>query len=163
MLVTEILARNHDVGDFFRYVSDFLNVLNRSTICWISHQYLRLVTNTFGLRHPSPTSMWPMEFSEMFQNFWEPFQNFVSLENIFMGVLKYKYSRNAFCAIKTNRYLIGTTRPGQIMNICCLTQGYTECPDRPVPCSFSIVAQMLNGPSNGPSVDPLSEYIEKCR
>merc|ERR1711917_212147 len=32
------------------------------------------------------------------------------------------------CAIKANRYLIGTSGPGQIMNIDCLTQGYTFGP-----------------------------------
>ena len=66
-------------------------------------------------------------FFGTFRNFW-PFQNFMSLENIFMRMLKNKYSRNAFCAIKANRYLIGTSGPGQIMNIDCLTQGYTFCP-----------------------------------
>ena len=45
------------VGDFFRYGGDFFNVLNRSPTSWIGHQHLKLVTNTFGLQHPSPTSM----------------------------------------------------------------------------------------------------------
>ena len=49
--------QNHYVGDFFRYVGDFLNVLNRSSTSWIGHQHLKIVTNTFGRQHPSPTSM----------------------------------------------------------------------------------------------------------
>ena len=49
--------QNHYVGDFFRYVGDFSNVSNRSPTSWIGHQHLKLVTNTFGLQHPSPTSM----------------------------------------------------------------------------------------------------------
>ena len=48
--------QNHYVGDFFRYVGDFTNV-NRSPTFWIGHQHLKLVTNTFGLQHPSSTSM----------------------------------------------------------------------------------------------------------
>ena len=59
MMVTDWRCwwQNHYVGDFFRYVGDFLNELNRSPISWIGHQHLKLVTNTFGLQHPSPTSM----------------------------------------------------------------------------------------------------------
>ena len=59
MMVTDLRCwwQNHYVGDFFRYVGDFLNVLNRSPTSWIGHQHLKLVTNTFGLQHPSPTSM----------------------------------------------------------------------------------------------------------
>ena len=34
---------------------------------WIGHQYFKLVTNTFGLRHPSPTSTWPTK-SKGFQS-----------------------------------------------------------------------------------------------
>ena len=49
--------QNHYVGDFFRCVGDFLDVLNRSPSSWIGHQHLKLVTNTFGLQHLSPTSM----------------------------------------------------------------------------------------------------------
>ena len=37
----------------------FLNVLNRSPTSWFGHQHLKLVTNTSGLQHPSPTSMQP--------------------------------------------------------------------------------------------------------
>ena len=48
-----------DVGNFFRYVGDFLNVLNRPPTYWIGHQHLKLVTNTFGLQYLSPTSMEP--------------------------------------------------------------------------------------------------------
>ena len=61
MMVTDFRCwwQNHYVGDFFRYVGDFLNVLNRSPISWIGHQHLELVNNTFGLQHPSPTSMSP--------------------------------------------------------------------------------------------------------
>ena len=40
------------------YVGDFLNELNRSPTPFIGHQHLKLVTNTFGLEHPSPTSLW---------------------------------------------------------------------------------------------------------
>ena len=59
MMVTDFRCwrQNHYVGDFFRYVGDFVNVLNRSPTSWIDHQQLKLVTNTFGLQHPSPTSM----------------------------------------------------------------------------------------------------------
>ena len=49
--------QNYYVGDFFRYVGDYSNVLNRSPTSWIGYQHLKLVTNTFGLQHPSPTSM----------------------------------------------------------------------------------------------------------
>ena len=35
---------------------------NRSPTSWIRHQHLKLVTNTFGLQHPSPTSMSPIFF-----------------------------------------------------------------------------------------------------
>ena len=42
-------GRPRTVGDFFRYVGDFLNVWNRSPPSWIGHQHLKLVTNTFGL------------------------------------------------------------------------------------------------------------------
>ena len=51
MLVTLWWWLISDVDDriiiyVFRYVGDFLG-----------HQHLKLVTNTFGLQHPSPTSM----------------------------------------------------------------------------------------------------------
>ena len=61
MLVTNSWWQNHYVGAFFRYVGDFLNVLNRSPTSWIGHQHLKLVTNisvsNIRLKHPSPTSM----------------------------------------------------------------------------------------------------------
>ena len=58
MMVTDFRCWwNHYVGDCFRYVGDFLNVLNRSPTSWIGHQHLKLVTSTFGLQHLSPTSM----------------------------------------------------------------------------------------------------------
>ena len=49
MMVTDFRCwwQNHYVGDFFRYVGD------------VGHQHLKLVTNTFNLQHPSPTSMLP--------------------------------------------------------------------------------------------------------
>ena len=52
MMVTDFrfLWQNHYVGDFFIE-------LNRSPTSWIGHQHLKLVTNTFGPQHPSPTSM----------------------------------------------------------------------------------------------------------
>ena len=59
MMVTDLRCwwQNHYVGDFFRYVG----VLNRSPswwpTFWIGHKQLKLVINTFGLQHPSPTSM----------------------------------------------------------------------------------------------------------
>ena len=61
MMVTDFRFwwQNHYVGDFFRYVGDFSNLSNRSPTSWISHQHLKLITNTFGLQHPSPTSMKP--------------------------------------------------------------------------------------------------------
>ena len=56
-----------DVGDIVMLVTlwwwliwdvgDFLYVLNRSSTFWIGHQHLKIVTNTFGLQHLSPTSM----------------------------------------------------------------------------------------------------------
>ena len=56
MMVTDFICwwQNHYVGDFFRYVGDFLNDVNRSLT---SNAFLKLVTNIFGLQHPSPTSM----------------------------------------------------------------------------------------------------------
>ena len=58
-MVTDLRCwwQNHYVGDFFRYVGQFLNVLNRSSISWIGHQHLKLFVNTFGLKYPSPKSM----------------------------------------------------------------------------------------------------------
>ena len=56
-LISDVGWQNHYVGDFFRYVGDFFNVSNRSPTSWIGHQHLKLVTNTFDLQHPSPTSM----------------------------------------------------------------------------------------------------------
>ena len=38
-------------------VGDFLNLINRSSWGLMTHQHLKLVTNTFGLQHPSPTSI----------------------------------------------------------------------------------------------------------
>ena len=57
ILMTDLRCcwENQYVGDFVHYVGDFLNVLHRSSTSWIGHQYLELVTNTFGLQHPSPT------------------------------------------------------------------------------------------------------------
>ena len=52
MMVTDFRCWWQNYGDFF-------NVINRSPTSWISHQNLKLVTNTFGLQHPSPTSMYP--------------------------------------------------------------------------------------------------------
>ena len=59
MMVNDLRCwyNNHYISDFFRYVGDFLNVLNRSSTSWISHQHLKLVTNTSGPQHPSPISM----------------------------------------------------------------------------------------------------------
>ena len=57
MLVTLWWWLISDAGVFFLYVGDFLNVLNRSPKSWMGHQHLKLVTNPFGLQHPSPTSM----------------------------------------------------------------------------------------------------------
>ena len=53
MMVTDFRCwwQNHYVSDFFRYVGDFLNVLNRSPTSWIGHQHLKLVTNAFGHQH----------------------------------------------------------------------------------------------------------------
>ena len=59
MMVTDFGCwwQNHYVGDFLRYVGNFLNVFNRSPTSWIGHQHDKLVTNTLGLQHSSPTSM----------------------------------------------------------------------------------------------------------
>ena len=62
MLVTLWCWLIWDVGDFFRYLVDFLNVFNRSSTSWIGQQHLKLVTNTFGFQHPSPTSMLPISW-----------------------------------------------------------------------------------------------------
>ena len=51
--------QNHYVGDFFCYVGDLFSALNRSPTSQIGHQHPKVVTNTFRLLHPSPTSMWP--------------------------------------------------------------------------------------------------------
>ena len=63
--VTTCRWQNHYVGDFFRYVGDFLNVLrctfNRSPTSRIGHQHLKLVTNTFG-----PTSVTNIDISNVF-------------------------------------------------------------------------------------------------
>ena len=42
MMVTDFRCwwQNHYVGDFFRYVSDFLNVLNRSPTSQTCHQHI---------------------------------------------------------------------------------------------------------------------------
>ena len=55
MMVTDLRCwwQNHHVGDFFHYVGDFSNVLNRSSTSSIGHRHLKLVTNTFGLQHPT--------------------------------------------------------------------------------------------------------------
>jgi len=56
MMVTNFRCwwQNHYVSDFFRYVSDFLNVLNWSPSSWIGHQYPESVTNIWNL---SPTHL----------------------------------------------------------------------------------------------------------
>jgi len=56
-LIWDVGGRIIMLATFFRYVGDFLNVLNWSSTSGIGHQHLKLVTNTFGLQHPSPTSM----------------------------------------------------------------------------------------------------------
>ena len=58
MMVTDFRCwwQNHYVGDFFRYVGDFLSVLNRSPTSRIGLEHLKLVTNMFGHQHPSPAS-----------------------------------------------------------------------------------------------------------
>ena len=60
MMLTDLRCwwQNHYVGDFFRYVGDFFNVLNLSPTSWIGHQHLKLVTNTFG-----PTSVTKIDLS----------------------------------------------------------------------------------------------------
>ena len=63
MLVTLWWWPIWDVGDriimlvIFSLCWCFSNVLNRSPTSWIGHQHLKLVTNSIGLQHPSPTSM----------------------------------------------------------------------------------------------------------
>ena len=49
MMVTDLKCwwQNHYAGDFFRYVGDFLNVLNRSPTSWIGNQYLKLEKCSF--------------------------------------------------------------------------------------------------------------------
>ena len=58
-LISDVGGRINSQMLTFRYVADFLNVLNRSPRSWIGHQHPKVITNTFGLQHPSPTSMWP--------------------------------------------------------------------------------------------------------
>ena len=41
-------------------LATFFVMLMIFSVYWICHQHLKLVTNTFGLQHPSPTSMSPM-------------------------------------------------------------------------------------------------------
>ena len=48
--------KNHYVGDFIRYVGDFVYVIIKTPTSWIGHQHLKLATNTFGHQHPSTTS-----------------------------------------------------------------------------------------------------------
>ena len=50
MMVTDLRYcwLNHSVGDFFRYVGDFLNVSNRSPTSWIGHQHPGSVINIFN-------------------------------------------------------------------------------------------------------------------
>ena len=54
MMMTDLRCwwQNHYVGDFFRYVGDF-------AMYKIGPQHFKLVTNTFGLQHASPTSILP--------------------------------------------------------------------------------------------------------
>ena len=40
MMVTDLRCCQHHVGDFFRYVGDFLNVLNRSPTSQTCHQHI---------------------------------------------------------------------------------------------------------------------------
>ena len=53
ILVTDLRCwwQSHYVGHFFRYVGDFLNVLNRSPTSWIGHQHFKLVTNIDVTQH----------------------------------------------------------------------------------------------------------------
>ena len=55
-LISDVSGRIIMLATFFRNVGDFLNVLSRSLTCWIGHQHLKLVINTFGLQDPSPSS-----------------------------------------------------------------------------------------------------------
>ena len=59
MMVTDFRYwwQNYFVDYFFRYVGDFLNVLNRSRISWIGHQHLKIVTIIICVQHLSLTSM----------------------------------------------------------------------------------------------------------
>ena len=95
--------QNHYVGDFFPYVGDFLNVLNWSPTSWIGHQNLKLVTNTFGLQHPSPTSMlpdsWTTDYLQWYN--WEfsyKIRAFITSKNVscicFSQLLKFFKSKN---------------------------------------------------------------------
>ena len=69
MLVTSVCWWLYD-GDLFKMlvaeslcwwfsqcIKSVTNILNQSLTSWIGHQHLKLVNNTFGLQHPSPTSM----------------------------------------------------------------------------------------------------------
>ena len=48
-LISDVGGRIIVLAFFFRYVGDFLYVLNRSPTFWIGHQHLKLVTNRFNL------------------------------------------------------------------------------------------------------------------
>ena len=94
MMVTDFRCwwQNHYVGDFFRYVSNFLNVSNRSPTSWIDHQHHKLVTNTFGLQHrcnPSDTDSDKIMSSDMVT--WNVFMKTVPLALIIVSEIIRSY------------------------------------------------------------------------
>ena len=77
MMVTDLRCwwQNHYVGDFFRYVGDFLNVLNWSSTSGIGHQHLKLSPTHLvsNIRHQhrcnvrKPTSSSTLTISQIFR------------------------------------------------------------------------------------------------
>ena len=75
--------QNHYVGDFFRYVGDFLNVLNRSPTSQTCHQHIWSPTSITNIDVTvlMPTVFWPPKFDgQMFDMF----------DNLSLKLLKYQ-------------------------------------------------------------------------
>ena len=103
MMVTDLRCRwqNHYVGDFFRYVGDFPNILNWSPTSWIGHQHIKLVTKTFGLQHRCHRLNWTkikvVNSLKVVQNFWTK----VEIRKIWINGLIYFGERSGWTKIET--------------------------------------------------------------
>ena len=60
IFIVKMIEQYFALGCWITISHTFLHV--RSPTSWIGHQHLKLVTNTFGLQRPSPTSMLPAMF-----------------------------------------------------------------------------------------------------